>query len=377
MSGEPISKPGPLASVRPAVWGIEPYKPGKPIAEVQRELGLTEVQKLASNENPLGPSPKAMAALRDAIGSVNLYPETSCYYLRKALAGKFNVAEDQILLGNGANEIVEMVAHAFLEPGDEAIQSEASFAMYPVAVQLMNGKNVYVPCRPGWKHDLEGFLKAVTPRTKLIFVCNPNNPTGTIVSREELSRFLARVPPHILVVIDEAYCDFVDDPDYPLTIPWLAGSPNLLLVRTLSKIAGLAGIRVGYAFGQAPVIAAIERTREPFNVNSLAQVAATAALSDDEHARKTLENNRAGRKYLSEEFARMGLKFTPSHANFLFVEFDRPAAGVFQALLQRGLIIRPMGGKLAHAARISIGTPEQNRRLVEAMGQVLGVSVSQ
>lgn len=357
---------------REAILEIKPYVPGKPIEEVQRELGIKDVIKLASNENPLGPSPDAVMALREAVEKVYLYPDGNCYYLKEALAAKLGVSPEQLIIGNGTDEILVMLAEAFVDPGEEIIVADPTFSEYEFAAQVMGGRAVKVPCRD-FRHDLEAMAAALTPRTRLIFVCNPNNPTGTIVERQELDDFLAKVPSHVLVVLDEAYNEYVTSPAYPDTLAYVrAGRPNIIVLRTFSKIYGLAGLRVGYGVSHPEIIRALNRVREPFNVNFLAQVAAMAALKDEYHVAKSQEVNTEGKEFLYQQFQALGLNYVPTEANFIFVDIGRDSREVFASLLRKGVIVRT-GDIFGYPTflRITIGTRRQNQRLIEALREVL------
>lgn len=351
---------------------LTPYPPGKPIEEVERELGISGSIKLASNENPLGPSPRAMAAVADALRTVHLYPDGSAFYLRRRLAERHGVSPDDILVGNGSNEIIELIVRTFLRPRDEAVMADQAFVIYRMVVQAVAATPRVIPLR-NFTHDLEGIAEAVTPRTRLIFLANPNNPTGTIFRRAAWEAFLRALPPRqLLVVADDAYADYVEDPEYPDTIA-LRGDGNVPVVtlRTFSKLYGLAGLRIGYAVAPAPVIEAMQRIRQPFNVNGLALVGALAALDDVEHVQRTLAVNREGMRVLTEAFRRLELPFVPSAANFILVRVGQGLA-VYEALLRQGVIVRPMDGYgLPEYLRVTIGLPEENARFIEALETVL------
>jgi histidinol-phosphate aminotransferase len=349
------------------------YHPGRPIEEVARELGLApeSIIKLASNENPLGPSRLALAAMRRAIGQVNLYPDGSAFYLKEKLAAKLGLSPTHLILGNGSNEILELLGHALLSPQSEVVVSQYCFAVYPIVTALFGAKLVTVPARH-YGHDLEAMLAAVTPNTQIIFVANPNNPTGTAVSREVLADFLNRVPSTVLVGLDEAYVEFLDEP-LDLVKEIRDGSKrNLILMRTFSKIYGLAGLRLGYGIGNPEFIAELEKIRQPFNVNAVAQAAALAALDDTAHADKTRRITSRGLKLYARAFKKMGLEFIRSSANFILVRVG-DGQRVFNELQKLGVIVRPMAGyQLPEWIRISIGTPKQNERCLDALKTVLG-----
>jgi histidinol-phosphate aminotransferase len=343
-----------------------------PIEELERELGIQGSIKLASNENPLGPSPRAVAAIGAALVDLHRYPDGSAFYLKRRLAERLGVPADELLVGNGSNEIIELVVRAFLRPRDEAVMADQAFVIYRMVVQAANGIPRAVPLRD-FTHDLEAILEAISPRTRLVFLANPNNPTGTIFKRAAWQAFLRAVPRQVVIVADDAYAEFVDDPDYPDTVRERGdGLRPVLTLRTFSKLYGLAGLRIGYAVAPAAVIDAIGRIRQPFNVNALALVGALAALDDDEHVRRTLAVNREGMAFLTAAFRRLGLAWVPSHANFVLVRVGQ-GSRVYQALLRRGAIVRPMDvyGFPEHV-RVTIGLPEENRRLVDALGAVLG-----
>lgn len=349
------------------------YKPGKPIEELARERGLKpeDIIKLASNENPLGPSPKAVEAMTKALGEAHIYPDGFGFKLRDAIAKKFGVAIEQTVLGNGSNEIIEFIGHAFLKPGDNVVTAEHAFVVYKLMATLFGADTIEVP-DPGFKHDLDAMLAAITPHTKELFIANPNNPTGTIVSMEELERFMARVPEHVVVVIDEAYYEFMDNP--PDTMKFVREGRNVILLRTFSKIQGLAGLRIGYGIGPEHLISVIHKTRQPFNANAIAQAAAVAGLQDEEHQALTKRITDEGRELFQSTFEQLGLEYVPSHANFVLVKVG-DGQDVFQKMLDLGVIVRSMVEyKLPEWIRISIGTPEQNKQCISSLKKVLGLS---
>ncbi len=351
---------------------LAPYPPGKPIDELERELGIRDSIKLASNENPLGPSPKALAAVTAALADLHRYPDGSAFHLKRRLAARLGVGVEELVVGNGSNEIIELVVRAFLRPGDEATMADQAFVIYKLVVQAAGGTPRVVPLRD-FTHDLDAIGTAIGPRTRLVFLANPNNPTGTIFRRAAWEAFLRRVPPHVIVVADDAYAEYVEDPEYPDTIRSRGDrSVEVVSLRTFSKLYGLAGLRVGYGVASAAVIDAIARIRQPFNVNALALVGALAALDDDEHVRRTLAANREGMAYLVAAFRRLGLEHVPSAANFVLVRVG-DGGRVYQALLRRGVIVRPMEvyGFPAHV-RVTVGTRAENERFVDALGAVLG-----
>ena len=354
------------------ILGIAPYEPGKPIEELERELMIHNPIKLASNENPLPPSDRVQKAIIAALSSLDRYPDGSGFYLRQALAKKHGVMPDQVVLGNGSNELIELLVRSFLRPGDEAVMPHPSFVVYPMIVQAAGGVRVMVMLKD-FRLDLDAMARAITPMTKIVFVANPNNPTATIVTRDEVEHFMSRVPERTIVVFDEAYIEFAMGPDFPDTLSYVKQGRKLVVLRTFSKAASLAGLRVGYGIADADAIALMNRIRQPFNVNSLAQVAALAALDDDAHVLECVRMIEAGRHFLYDEFKRLGLSYVPSRANFILVDAGRSAADIYQKLLHHGVIVRPMTPfGLETALRITVGTPEENRKLVKALRVVLG-----
>ena len=359
-------------SFNPSLAHLPVYQPGRPIEEVARELGLpaADIIKMASNENPFGPSPLALAAMEKALRQTHLYPDGNAFYLKNHLAAKLDVQPANLILGNGSNEILEFVGHALLAPGDEVVVSQYCFAVYPIVTHLFGAKLVTVPAKKHG-HDLTAMLNAITPKTKIMFVANPNNPTGTLASDEDVLRLVNAVPPHVLLVMDEAYIEFMEQP-FDLLPQIRAGRHgNLLLARTFSKIYGLAGLRVGYGIAHPEVITTLEKVRQPFNLNLLAQAAALAALDDTEHVQRTRANNLAGLKFFEENFRRLKLEFVPSAANFILVKVGQGGA-VFEAMQRAGVIVRPMGGyQLPEWIRISVGTPAENQRCLAALESAL------
>ena len=357
----------------PQIATLPVYVPGRPIEEVARELGLdpSGVIKLASNENPLGPSPKALAALERSLKGVHLYPDGSSFHLKRALAERLYLDPGHLILGNGSNEIIEFVGHAFLRPGDDVVVSQYCFAVYPIVTALFGARLITVPAR-SYGADIPAMLRAITPRTRMLFLANPNNPTGTLATRAAISELLAGVPPHVLLVLDEAYIEFLEDSADCLSLIREGTQPNLLLMRTFSKIFGLAGLRLGYGVGSADLISGLERIRQPFNINALAQAGALAALDDPDHLAATRANNRQGLEYLHTAFAQMGVEHVPSHANFVMVRVG-DGSRVFSELQKRGVITRPMASyALPEWIRISVGLPAENHRCVAALREILG-----
>jgi histidinol-phosphate aminotransferase len=355
----------------PQLRDLVSYEPGKPVEDVARELGLaaSDIIKLASNENPLGPSPKALAAMYEAVERAHFYPDGGGFYLREAIAEQFGFQRENVILGNGSNEIIEFIGHAFLRPGDEVITARHAFAVYALMAQLFDARVIEVP-DPGFSHDLDAMAAAITPRTREVFITNPNNPTGTMVSQEEIDRFMNVVPDHVVVVFDEAYYEFVENP--PDTLKYVrAGRENVVVLRTFSKIQGLAGLRIGYGLGAKNIVSVLQKTRQPFNANSIAQAGAIAGLLDLEHQRKTRELTLVGRAYLEEQFAALGLEYVPSHANFVLVKVGDGNA-VFKALMAKGIIVRAMASyQLPDWIRVTVGTEAQNRRFIAELREVL------
>ena len=357
-----------MLPLSPFLKTLPTYQPGRPIEEVARELGMPaeNIIKVASNENPFGPSPLALAALQKAIAGVNLYPDGNAFYLKQKLAAKLGVDTANLVLGNGSNEIIEFVGHALLAPEADIVVSQYCFAIYPIVAKMFGASVTVVPAR-NFGHDLPAMLRAITPRTRIVFVANPNNPTGTLVPREELIHFVNEVPADVLLVMDEAYLEFLSDPVDLVPLIRLGARKNLILMRTFSKIYGLAGLRIGYGLAAPELIAALEKIRQPFNANLLAQTAALAALDDDEHVRKTRQNNFSGLEFFQQAFRELQLEFVPSFANFILVRVG-DGQKVFSAMQQLGVITRPMGGyQLPGWIRISIGTPKENERCLAAL----------
>jgi histidinol-phosphate aminotransferase len=346
------------------------YEPGKPIDETARELGLdpSQIVKLASNENPLGPSPLAKTAMLQALEDAHIYPDGGGYRLRSAIAESFDMELSNVVLGNGSNEIIELLCHTFLNRETELIAAKHAFVVYKLMATLFGAKYVEVP-DPGFIHDLDAMADAITADTRLVFVANPNNPTGTMVGQAAIDRFMARVPEHVIVVFDEAYFEFPDSP--PDTLKYIREGRNVCVLRTFSKIHGLAALRVGYGLASKNIAALLQKARQPFNVNSIAQAGALAALADAEHIAKTREVNRTGMVFYEKELTTRGLEFVPSHANFLLV---KTGAGdqVFRDMLKQGVIVRAMSSyKLPEWVRISVGTESQNHRCLEVLDSVL------
>ena len=385
--------------INPVLKSLPVYQPGRPIDEVAREMGLAAdtIIKMASNENPLGPSRLALKAMRETLPKLNLYPDGNAFYLKQKLAAKLGLSPANLVLGNGSNEVIELLGHLVLDQPEsrtqrpesspseyairntqyairpEVIVSQYCFAVYPIVAALFGAKLIEVPAK-NFGHDLDGMLKAITPETRLIFVANPNNPTGTIVSNEKLASFIDAVPEHILLALDEAYIEFVDSPLDLLPAVRAGQKRNVLLMRTFSKIYGLAGLRIGYGIGDPELISELEKIRQPFNINALAQAAALAALDDTAHVEKTRRVNSRGLKFLARAFRKLGLEFVKSAANFILVKVG-DGQGVFVKMQKAGVIARPMAGYgLSEWIRISVGTPKQNARALTALGEALGKS---
>jgi histidinol-phosphate aminotransferase len=351
---------------------IAVYEPGKPIEETARELGVdpSSIIKLASNENPLGPSPKAVQAMRAALENAHLYPDGSGFYLCKAIAAKLGVAVENVILGNGSNEVLEFLGHAFLdgEREDEVIASKYAFVVYKLVATSFGARLIEVQT-PDYQQDLQAMLEKVSAKTRLVFIPNPNNPTGTLISQRDIDSFMSRVPENVIVVFDEAYFEFLDDP--PDTLRFVREGRNVIVLRTFSKIHGLAGLRIGYAVAKPDVIEVLHRTRQPFNVNSIAQAGALAALNDDAHLRETKRVVDEGRAYLQEQFSKMQIPFVPGVANFLMANVGDGCA-VFEKLLRRKIIVRPLKGYgLPEWVRISVGTMEENKKFIAALKDLM------
>ena len=353
------------------VRALRPYEPGKPIDELERELGVSNIIKLASNENPLGPSKQAIAALQGELAELNLYPDGNAFNLKQALSRELNVAPARLTIGNGSSDILDFVLRAFVTPEHEVMFAEHAFAMYPILTRIIGAKPVQVKAR-NWGHDLEAMATAVTNATRVVFIANPNNPTGTWLTKDELTEFLDRVPEDVLVVLDEAYFEYVDEADYPNGIELAGDYPNLVVTRTFSKVYGLAGLRIGYGVSTPEVADYLNRVRPPFNVNQLALVAAEHALGDKEHLKKSVELNRAGMKQLVRGFEELGIEFIPSVGNFVSAKMPRSGKAIFDALLHEGVIVRPVDNYgMQDYLRVTIGTEEENTKFIAALKKVL------
>lgn len=355
------------------VSNLKPYIPGKPIEELEREIGIKGSIKLASNENPVGPSPMALRAVMDSLkssnpsNSINRYPDGSGYFLKKALSEKFSVREDELILGNGSNELLDIAVRTFLQPGDEAIMAYPSFVVYPMAVQSIGGRAVQISLRD-YTHHLDAMADAVTKKTKMIFIANPNNPTGTINKKDEIDRLLDRVSENILIVVDEAYHEYVTDPDYADSMKHFRAGRYVLVLRTFSKIHGLAGLRIGYGIARRNIILELNKLRPPFNTSSLAQKAAIYALEDEAHVRYSCKINEKGKRYLYRELDFLNLKYVPTEANFIYILLGRDSNLLYNKMLRCGVIVRPVGPE---EIRVTIGLPEENEKFIEAIKAVM------
>lgn len=347
-----------------------PYTPGKPIEELERELGIKGSIKLASNENPLGPSRKAIEAIIKAVENIHRYPDGGGYYLKRTLSERHEVKPEQIILGNGSNEVIEIFVRTFLRPGDEAIMASPSFVVYPMVIQAAYGKNVIVPLREG-RHNLGGMVKRVTDKTRMVFIANPNNPTGTINTETEFDSMMKNLPEGVLVVVDEAYHEYVTSRDYPDTMKYLREGRNIIILRTFSKIYGLAGLRIGYGITKKKFVNEMNKVRQPFNTNSLAQIGALAALSDYRHVEESRRINEEGKIYLYKELNSMGVKYLPTEANFIYIDIEGNAFQLYERFLKEGVIVRPMGHR---NLRLTIGLPDENRRFIKVFRKTLNLS---
>lgn len=358
--------------VRNGVLSINAWPTGKPIEELQAELGLESLALMATNENPLGPSPKAVEAIKAESVKVNRYPQGPCTYLKRKVAARLGVQEQMIIFSNGADNCLRIIGYAFLNTGDEVIVAHPTFPVYGIVSRTMGAVPVEVPLKDH-THDLKAMAERIGPRTKLIFVCNPNNPTGTIVRKKELHAFVEALPDHVVLILDEAYFEFVDDREYPNSLDYIREGRNVVALRTFSKLYGIAGLRIGYALARPELSAVMERVREPFPVSRVAEAAALAALDDEEFKSQVLANNEQSRGFLYESFDKLGLPYAQTHTNFMFVDLKTDAREVAQALLERGYLVRP-GTPWKHPtyARITFGTMEENRGFVAALAGVLG-----
>ena len=350
---------------------IGTYQPGKPIEELKREYGIKEAVKLASNENPLGPSPKAVEAIMASVNGINRYPDSHGFYLKEKLSQKLGVKSDSIFLGNGSDEIIQLIAQAFLLPGEEVIMGDPTFSFYQMVVVAAEGKEVRVPLK-NFSYDLSSMADRITPQTKLIFINTPLNPTGTIVKEKDFEEFLEQVPSDVILVLDEAYGEYATDKSFPDFLSYLGSSKKMFILRTFSKIYGLAGLRIGYGIAQPYLVSCLNKIKGPFNTNSLAQEAALAALDDEEHLKKSLANNQDGLTYLYSELDKLGTEYIPTQANFFLIKIGENALGVYEALLKEGVIVRTMTGYGLHNyLRISVGLPAENEKFIKALKEVV------
>lgn len=357
--------------IRENILELKPYIPGKPVEEVERELGIKNIIKLASNENSLGPSKLSILAIKKYLPKISLYPDGNCFLLRKKLAKILKFDEDNFVFGCGSDEIIHLICLAFLKEGEEVITCHPSFVIYETNTTLMNGKIKLVPLR-NFTFDLDGIKNSITEKTKLIFIANPNNPTGTIVKKDEVKKFLDTIPENIIVVFDEAYYEYVEDKNYPDTLSYVRENKNVIVLRTFSKIYGLAGLRIGYGIGKKEIISYLNRVREPFNVTSVAQIAAFAALDDKEHIKKSKKVNLQGKKFLYRELKKLNLFFVETQANFIFVDTGIDSKILFQKMLKKGIIIRTgdIFG-LPTFIRVTIGTQKENERFIKTLKEVI------
>ena len=354
----------------PYIRAITAYQPGKPISELERELGLKDIVKLASNENPLGASPKALAAIRLALSEIARYPDGNGFALKQALSARLKVKPEQIVLGNGSNDVLELAARAFLSPGAQAVYSQHAFAVYPLVTQACGAQGIEAPAK-NFGHDPEAVLQVVTSQTRIVFIANPNNPTGTLLSMDELLSFLRRLPKKVLVVLDEAYNEYLPEELKTPSVSWLQEFSNLVVTRTFSKAYGLAGLRVGYALAQAGVADLMNRVRQPFNVNSISQAAAVAALDDHEFVKHSYQLNQQGMMQITQSFKRLGIRFIPSFGNFVCFHVG-DASALYQRLLRRGVIVRPIADYgMPEWLRVSIGLPEENEKFLQALESLM------
>jgi len=359
-----------MGLVRKNILNLTPYIAGKPIEETKRELKLKEVIKLASNENPLGPSPKAIKAIKDNLFKISRYPDSNGFYLKNKLAKNLNLKAANILLGNGSDEIIDIIIKTFVEDDENIVTSDVTFLEYEILAKVNNRKVSTVPLKY-FKYDLEAIRKKIDSKTKLIFIANPNNPTGTYITKHEVREFVKKLPANVILVLDEAYETFIDVNDFPESISHIGGK-NVIIMKTFSKVYGLAGLRIGYAIGVAELISAMEKSRQPFNVNLLAQVAAMAVLDDKAYIKKSREVILSGKKYLYSELKKLGLAFVPSVANFILIDVDRDGVGMFKELLRYGIIVRDMKQYgLKNYIRVTIGTKRENEKFIRYLRKVL------
>lgn len=357
--------------INKSILKITPYQPGKPIEELSRELGLKDIIKLASNENPLGPSPKAKKAIINAANKINRYPEGTCFYLRSLLSKKLKVKTQNLIFGNGSDEIIDIIVKAFCSPGDEILTSDTTFLEYKIIAQ-QNGRNVRCVGLKNLKYDLVKIKNSITARTKLIFIANPNNPTGTYVDKKEICEFLKSLPDRVIVVLDEAYIEFAKVKDFPQSLSYLNEGKNIIILRTFSKVYGLAGLRIGYAIANDEFIRYMERVRQPFNVNSLAQVAATAALGDEVFLKKYIRLVDKGKKYIYKQLRTLKIEYVASATNFILIDLKQDVTRIFKSMLKKGVIVRDLKQYgLNNYIRVTIGTDRENRKFIKALKESL------
>lgn len=357
--------------INPYIKNVRPYIPGKPIKEVMRELGLENVLKMASNENAIGPSHEAVEAIVEALGEINRYPDSGGYYLKQALCPKLGISENQVVFGNGSNEIIELVTRTFLRAGEEAIIASPSFQVYNLLITVVGGIPKSVPLK-GFRFDLDAMLAAVTSKTKMIFIDNPNNPVGCHITAEEFESFMSRVPDGVIVIADEAYYDFIEGESYPDSVSYIDKGYPVIAMRTFSKMYGLSGLRIGYGIAHPDAVAWMNKVRQPFNCNSLAQAAAVGALGDNLYVEETRKYTREGKKYIYAQFERMGLEYIPSSTNFILFDSGKKGKDVFLAMQKRGVIIRAMDSyDMPSYLRVTIGREEENKRFIEVLEQAL------
>jgi len=361
-----------IAQMRPTIHEMEPYVPGKPIAEVQKEYGIQDVIKLASNENPLGPSEKVKDAIRNILDDLHRYPDGSASAVKAALAQHFELSEDYFIVGNGSDEVIKLLSETFLQPGDEVVLPVPSFSEYLFGTLLMAAKPVTVALQSDFTYDVDAMLAAITPRTKMLYLCSPNNPTGTYATKEQLDRLINELPEGVVVVLDEAYNEYAVAGDYPQGTDYVRSEKPVIVMRTFSKLYALAALRIGYAIAHPTIISFVNRVREPFNVNTVAQVAAVTALSDEEHVALARETNERGKAILYAGFDAMGLHYIPTQTNFILVDVENEAMGVFDALMRRGLIVRSGFAGLPTWIRVTVGKEHENERLLRELVAVLG-----
>ena len=357
---------------KPSIDTIQPYQGGKPIEEVQREFGITDIIKLASNENPLGPSPLAVEAIAESATQVHLYPDGNAYYLKRDLAQHIGISEEHLILGNGSNDVLQLIAEAYVAPEDEVIYAAGAFVVYSLVTKLCSATAVVMPMQND-THDLAAMAAAITDKTKVIFVANPNNPTGTMVTADETAAFMEQVPNDVLVVFDEAYYEYVSRSDYPQTLPYVLEGRNFVITRTFSKIYGLAGLRVGYGIAPPALVETLNRVRQPFNCSLIGQAAARAALKDTDHVVKSQEHNNIGKAFLYNAFDDLGLHYLETEGNFILLHVGQLEADIADALLRKGVIVRPIAGYgYPDAVRVTIGTQWENERFITALRVVSG-----